>query len=148
MSSVSATATLLYRRIWIIGKCMPRHRAAEFRRLLDAVESKVPADLDSHVIMDNASSHKTKLIRDWFAKRPRWHAHFTPTFSSWISLVLWLDALSMMTWMSGSPGTLLSTASKKRRNSAAQWRPVGDSNPCYRRERAVSSVPIRSRADI
>jgi transposase len=61
----------------IIGKCMPRHRAQEFRRFLDTVETNVPAELDIHVIMDNASSHKTKLIRDWFAKRPRWHTHFT-----------------------------------------------------------------------
>ena len=37
--------------------------------------------------MDNASSHKTKLIRDWFAKRPRWHRHFTPTSASWINQV-------------------------------------------------------------
>lgn len=37
--------------------------------------------------MDNASSHKTKLIRDWFAKRPRWHMHFTPTSSSWLNQV-------------------------------------------------------------
>ena len=71
----------------IIGKCMPRHRAQEFRRFLDKVERNVPADLDIHVIMDNASSHKTKLIRDWFAKRPRWHVHFTPTSSSWINQV-------------------------------------------------------------
>jgi hypothetical protein len=27
------------------------------------------------------------LIRDWFAKRPRWHRHFTPTSSSWINQV-------------------------------------------------------------
>jgi len=54
----------------IIGKCMPRHRADEFRRFLDTVEKNVPADLDVHVVMDNASSHKTTLIRDWFAKRP------------------------------------------------------------------------------
>ena len=47
----------------------------------------MPADLDIHVIMDNASSHKTKLIHDWFAKRPRWHTHFTPTSSSWINQV-------------------------------------------------------------
>jgi transposase len=47
----------------------------------------VPADLDIHIIMDNASSHKTKLIRDWFAKRPRWHRHFTPTSASWINQV-------------------------------------------------------------
>ena len=71
----------------VIGKCMPRHRAQEFRRFLDTVENSVPADLDVHVILDNASSHKTKLIRDWFAKRPRWHTHFTPTSASWINQV-------------------------------------------------------------
>ena len=71
----------------IISKCMPRHRAQECRRFLDTVENNVPADLDIHVIMDNASSHKTKLIRDWFARRPRWHTHFTPTSSSWINQV-------------------------------------------------------------
>ena len=71
----------------VIGKCMPRHRAQEFRRFLDMVERNVPADLDIHVVMDNASSHKTKLIRNWFAKRPTWHAHFTPTSSSWINQV-------------------------------------------------------------
>ncbi len=71
----------------VIGKCMPRHRAAEFRRFLAMVEKNVPADLDVHVIMDNASSHKTKLIRNWFARRPRWHVHFTPTSASWISQV-------------------------------------------------------------
>jgi hypothetical protein len=71
----------------IIGTCLPRHRAQEFRRFLDTVENSVPADLDVHVIMDNASSHKTKVIRDWFAKRPRWHTHFTPTSSSWINQV-------------------------------------------------------------
>jgi transposase len=71
----------------VIGKCMPRHRAAEFRRFLAVVEKNVPADLDVHVIMDNASSHKTRLIRNWFARRPRWHVHFTPTSASWISQV-------------------------------------------------------------
>jgi hypothetical protein len=54
-----------------IGKCMSRHRAQEFRRFLDTVEQNVPTDLDIHIIMENASSHETKLIRDWFAKRPR-----------------------------------------------------------------------------
>jgi transposase len=63
----------------IVGKCMARHRAAEFRRFLNMVEKNVPAELEVHVVMDNASSHKTKLIRSWFARRPRWHAHYTPT---------------------------------------------------------------------
>ena len=71
----------------VIGKCMPRHRAQEFRKFLDEVEHNVPIGLDVHVVMDNASSHKTRLIQNWFAKRPHWHQHFTPTSSSWINQV-------------------------------------------------------------
>ena len=71
----------------VIASCMRRHRAREFRAFLDEVERAVPADLDIHVVMDNASSHKTKLIRDWFARRPHWHRHFTPTSSSWLNQV-------------------------------------------------------------
>ena len=85
--TTSLFAALDVRAGTVIGACMPRHRAREFRRFLDTVEASVPGDLDIHVVMDNASSHRTKLIRDWFAKRPRWHAHFTPTSSSWINQV-------------------------------------------------------------
>ena len=71
----------------IVGKCMARHRAQEFRKFLDEVERNVPAGLDAHIVMDNYGTHKTKLIRDWFAKRPRWHVHYTPTSASWINQV-------------------------------------------------------------
>jgi transposase/lambda repressor-like predicted transcriptional regulator len=71
----------------IIGRCFPRHRAKEFRRFLDTVEARVPADLEVHLVIDNAGSHKTKLIRDWFAKRPHWQVHFTPTSASWLNQV-------------------------------------------------------------
>ena len=71
----------------VIGQCFPRHRAREFRKFLDTVEANVPADLDIHLVIDNAGTHKTKLIRDWFAKRPRWHIHFTPTSASWMNQV-------------------------------------------------------------
>lgn len=71
----------------VIGTCKPRHRAVEFRAFLDEVERNVPKDLDIHIVMDNASSHKTEMIQRWFAKRPRWHQHFTPTSSSWINQV-------------------------------------------------------------
>ena len=39
----------------IIGKCMPRHRAQEFRRFLDTVENSVPADLASSWTMLRAT---------------------------------------------------------------------------------------------
>jgi transposase len=69
------------------GTIVGKPRTQEFRKFLDEVESNVPADLDVHVIMDNYGTHKTKLIRDWFAKRPRWHVHYTPTSASWINQV-------------------------------------------------------------
>ena len=37
--------------------------------------------------MDNASTHKTVQVRRWFARRPRYHIHFTPTGSSWLNQV-------------------------------------------------------------
>ena len=59
----------------------------EFRSFLDLIEDHVPAGLDVHIIVDNYGTHKTALIRKWFAKRPRFHVHFTPTYGSWINLV-------------------------------------------------------------
>jgi transposase len=71
----------------VIGQCYARHRAEEFRQFLDEIEARVPRDLDVHLIWDNYATHKTTLIRDWLAKRPRWHVHLTPTSSSWLNQV-------------------------------------------------------------
>ena len=47
----------------------------------------MPAGLEAHIIVDNYGTHKTAIIRKWFAKHPRFHVHFTPTYGSWINLV-------------------------------------------------------------
>jgi transposase len=64
-----------------------RHRSSEFRQFLDTVDAAVPPELDVHLILDNYGTHKTALIRNWLAKRPRFHVHFTPTYGSWLNLV-------------------------------------------------------------
>ena len=71
----------------IIGRNQQRHRSEEFRNFLDTIENNVPEKLDVHLIMDNYGTHKTKLIQNWLAKRPRFHVHFTPTSASWLNLV-------------------------------------------------------------
>ena len=71
----------------VIGACKGRHRASAFRAFLDQVEAAVPTDLDVHLVLDNAATHKTKLVHDWLLKRPRWHLHFTPTSASWLNMV-------------------------------------------------------------
>jgi transposase len=71
----------------VIGKCYSRHRAIEFRKFLDEVEANVPKGLDIHLVWDNYATHKTPLIRNWLAKRSRWHVHLTPTSASWLNQV-------------------------------------------------------------
>jgi transposase len=79
----------------IIGEFHQRHRAREFRTFLDTINDAVPEKLDVHLIVDNASTHKTPLIHRWLARHPRFHVHFTPTGSSWINLVeRWFAALT------------------------------------------------------
>ena len=80
----------------VITQFHQRHRSAQFREFLDLIEAQVPHGLDVHIIMDNYSTHKTALIRHWFAKRPRFHVHYTPTYGSWLSLVeRWFAELTM-----------------------------------------------------
>jgi transposase len=79
----------------VIAEMHHRHRAIEFRKFLDTIDAAVPVDLEVHLILDNYGTHRTPIIRDWFAKRPRFHLHFTPTYSSWINLVeRWFAALT------------------------------------------------------
>ena len=85
--TVSLFAALDARTGNVIGRCHRRHRAVEFRQFLDTIETEVPAELDVHLIMDNYATHKTALIRNWLAKRPRFHLHFTPTSASWLNMV-------------------------------------------------------------
>ena len=62
---------------------------------LDTIEKNVSAELDVHLILDNYGTHKTLMIRNWLAKRPRFHLHFTPTSASWLNLVeRWFAALT------------------------------------------------------
>jgi transposase len=71
----------------IIGSLHQRHRAIEFLGFLKTIEKTVPAELGVHLVLDNASSHKTPAVRRWLAQHPRFVLHFTPTSSSWINLV-------------------------------------------------------------
>ncbi len=71
----------------VIGETHRRHRSAEFRHFLDTIDRDTPPALDLHLILDNASTHKTALIKAWLLQHPRVHLHFTPTSSSWINLV-------------------------------------------------------------
>jgi transposase len=71
----------------VISELHRRHRHQEFLKFLKKIDKNVPSGLDVHLVCDNYGTHKTPQIRDWLARHPRFHVHFTPTGSSWINQV-------------------------------------------------------------
>ena len=71
----------------VLTECKPRHRHQEFLAFLRKIEATVPRNQDIHLIVDNYSTHKHARVKAWMARRPRWHIHFIPTYSSWLNQV-------------------------------------------------------------
>jgi len=88
-------AALDYRAGTVIGEFHRRHRAIEFRRFLETIDTAVPDKFDLHLVLDNYRTHKTPAIKRWLVRHPRFHLHFTPTGGSWLNLVeRWFAALT------------------------------------------------------
>jgi transposase len=71
----------------VITSVHRRHRTIEFKRFLAKIDAQVPADLAVHLVCDNYGTHKSPAIKNWLAAHPRFHMHFTPTYSSWLNQV-------------------------------------------------------------
>ena len=87
----------------VLAQSKKRHRHQELLQFLRHIDANVPSELDVHVIMDNYSTHKHAKVRSWFAHRPRYHLHFTPTYSSWLNQVeTWFGIITRKTIRRGS----------------------------------------------
>jgi len=71
----------------VISSLHRRHRAIEFKKFLTKIDTEVPEHLDVHLICDNYGTHKSPSVVKWLQAHPRFHMHFTPTYSSWINQV-------------------------------------------------------------
>ena len=71
----------------VISAMHRRHRTIEFKKFLTKIDAQVPAELDVHLVCDNYGTHKSPAIKKWLAAHPRFHVHYTPTYSSWINQV-------------------------------------------------------------
>jgi transposase len=71
----------------VFAQCKPRHPHQEFLSFLRHIEANVPDHLDVHLVVDNYGTHNHARVKVWLAKRPRFHVHYTPTYSSWLNQV-------------------------------------------------------------
>lgn len=87
----------------VIAQCKKRHRHQEFLQFLKHIDANVPKKLDIHLVVDNYATHKHAKVRNWLAKRPRYHIHFTPTYSSWLNQVeIWFNIITQKAIRRGS----------------------------------------------
>jgi transposase len=71
----------------VVAKTKKKHRAKEFVAFLREIDGVTDPELQVHVILDNLSAHGAPAVKRWLARHPRFHFHFTPTYSSWLNLV-------------------------------------------------------------
>jgi transposase len=102
-----------------------RHRSAEFKKFLNHLNREVPDDLDVHLILDNYATHKTPEIHRWLLRHPRFELHFTPTGSSWLSLVeRWFGELTTKKLRRSSHATVKALA-----DDITAWTNAWNTNP-------------------
>jgi transposase len=70
----------------VIARCKLKHRSADFVAFLRDIDQQVATELQIHVVLDNLSAHKSPIVKRWLLRNPRFHFHFTPTYSSWLNL--------------------------------------------------------------
>ena len=59
------------------------------------------------MILDNSSTHSIPAVKDWLARHPQVHFHFTPTGASWINMVeAWFGILTRKSIRRGSFDTV------------------------------------------
>jgi putative transposase len=87
----------------VLAQCKKRHRHQEFLQFLKHIDANVAEDLDVHLVVDNYATHKHQKIRKWLAARPRYHIHYTPTYSSWLNQVeIWFNIITQTAIRRGS----------------------------------------------
>ena len=71
----------------VISRCEQRHRHFEWLTFLRQINRETPHDKSLHLICDNYATHKHPKVKEWLAKHPRIHVHFTTTSASWLNMV-------------------------------------------------------------
>lgn len=86
----------------VVGKCKKAHKHEDFLHFLRIIDETYPEG-EIHLILDNYATHKQPKVKAWFARRPRYMLHFTPTSASWMNQIeTWFSILTRRAVRRGS----------------------------------------------
>lgn len=92
--TVALLAALSVHQGEITAKTVDKNNAKNFLVFLKELYKKYPRK-HLHVILDNLTVHKHKIIEEWVNSKKRITLHFTPTYSSWLNQIeIWFNILT------------------------------------------------------
>ncbi len=92
--TVALLAALAVHKGEITAKTVDSNNAHNFLLFLKELYRKYPRK-QLHVIVDNLTVHKHKVVEEWVSKKRRITLHFTPTYSSWLNQIeIWFNIMS------------------------------------------------------
>lgn len=92
--TVALIAALAVHKGDITATPVDKNNAENFLGFLKALYRKYP-NKHLHIIADNLTVHKHKMITDWLNSKRRITMHFTPTYSSWLNQIeIWFNMLT------------------------------------------------------
>ena len=91
--TVSLIASLAVHSGEVIGKPIASNNKDNFLSFLKHLD-RTYRNCSLHIIVDNFSSHKHHLVKEWLSKKRKITVHYTPTYSSWLNQVeIWFNML-------------------------------------------------------
>lgn len=71
----------------VVATDIARNNSLTSIAFLADIDAKVAPCLDVHLVMDNGSSHISRMTKAWLAEHPRLVAHYKPVHASWVNQV-------------------------------------------------------------
>lgn len=92
--TVALLAALSVHQGEVTAKAVDKNNAENFLIFLKDLYRKYPRK-NLHVIVDNLTVHKHKMVGEWVSSKKRITLHFTPTYSSWLNQIeIWFNMLT------------------------------------------------------
>jgi transposase len=92
--TVALLAALSVHHGEITAKTVEKNNAENFLMFLKELYRKYPRK-QLHVIVDNLTVHKHRMVDEWISSKKRITLHFTPTYSSWLNQIeIWFNMLT------------------------------------------------------
>lgn len=92
--TVALMAALAVHKGEITAKTVDKNNAQNFLSFLKELYRKYPRK-HLHVIVDNLTVHKHKVVVEWVESKKRMTLHYTPTYSSWLNQIeIWFNMLT------------------------------------------------------